>query len=124
MSMTKDIGKASHKKNVGSKLENNPQKEAKKANGRITFGHLSILNQYKKEVFKKLKVNATSIPDGAPIVFDSQNEAHQNIEVASACRGSAALPIVLSPVSICLNDGSEKLIVDGRARSSKTVKKH
>lgn len=29
MSMTKDIGKASHKKNVGSKLENNPQKEAK-----------------------------------------------------------------------------------------------
>lgn len=64
----------------------------------ITFGMLKTLRELNSKIFKDLIVTATCVENGKTIYFDSNKTP--NLDIAIACRASASLPIILSPVSI------------------------
>lgn len=76
----------------------------------ITFYDLEILNVFFPQRFKLLVVTAVTFPDGEVQVFNSK--LTPNVEIAKACRASASLPVVLSPIEIEIN-GEIKKFVDG-----------
>lgn len=65
---------------------------------RVTFSMLDALSELDPHTFKKLTVTAVSSADGQLCYFDA--EKTPKLDIAIACRASAALPLVLTPVTI------------------------
>lgn len=81
-----------------------------RANPRITFADLALLQKHFPTEFKLLTVSAVSFPTGELQIFNS--ELTPDVEIALACRASASIPILLSPVEIEIN-GVKQRFVDG-----------
>lgn len=79
-------------------------KELDKEEGscRITFSMLENLHKLEPKIFKSLTVTATCREDGRTYYFDAAKTP--NLEIATACRASASLPLILKPVTINKND--------------------
>jgi len=88
-----------------NKIKNTSEQELS-----ITFGDLALLNHYFPQHFKQLTIPAVRYPTGELQIFNS--ELTPDVEIASACRASASLPVILKPQAITIN-GEEQLFVDG-----------
>ena len=78
---------------------------------RITFAHLDALRSLEPTIFKKLSIIATDAETGLKVLFSA--ETTPNFEIAKACRASAAIPMVLKPVTIRVGIRDRKLIDGG-----------
>ena len=78
----------------------------------VSFEDLGLLQRCFPQKFKNLTVTAVKLPNGEIQVFNQH--ATPNIEIATACRASASIPIALQPVSMFLPGIDEKqALVDG-----------
>lgn len=64
----------------------------------LTFAMLDTLHRIDSKKFKKLTTTATCRETGQTFYFDAKSTPH--LDIATACRASASLPIILKPVSI------------------------
>ena len=66
--------------------------------GDITFGDLALLRTIAPEKFKNLMITATNYQNGDLTIFSSENTP--DVEIALACKASAAIPGVFQGVQI------------------------
>lgn len=83
-----------------------------KKNEEITFGDLSVLHEIDPTKFKKLHVTAVEQDTGNQKIFSTEAEDTKNVGIATACRASASIPVLLKPVEIH-TDNTSKKYVDG-----------
>tara|TARA_B110000879_G_scaffold210587_1_gene301033 strand:+ start:1159 stop:2544 length:1386 start_codon:yes stop_codon:yes gene_type:complete len=76
----------------------------------ITFKDLYYLNHYLPKTFKNFYTNAMNRDTGEEVIFSHQ--ITPEIEVASACRGSLSIPVILEPYVIKIGDKNQ-ILVDG-----------
>lgn len=72
---------------------------------KITFADLALLHKYWPQQFINLTIPAVRHADGKLQIFNAKNTPH--VEIALVCRASASIPVLLEPVEIDLEDGSE-----------------
>ena len=83
------------------KLLNEIKKEDPR-NVHITFAMLDLLHQLDPKKFKQLTVTATCRETGETFYFNK--EKTPNLDISIACRASASLPLILTPVVIQKED--------------------
>lgn len=81
----------------------------------ITFKDLHCLNQYFPKTFKNFYTMAMNRDTGDEVIFSHQ--LTPEIEVASACRASASIPVILEPHTITIKD-KPHAFVDGALLSN------
>ena len=77
----------------------------------ITFADLRALHKLDPIVFKELSVTATETKTGLKVEMSA--ESTPNLEIAKACRASAAIPLILTHVRVRVGGGTILKLIDG-----------
>jgi len=77
----------------------------------ITFEDLRALKNLDPTVFQELSLTATDSQSGLKVEMSA--ELTHNLEIAKACRASAAVPLILSKVHVRVDGGKILKLIDG-----------